>query len=181
MDVRSEWIFAYGSLIWRPDFEWRERHRAEVKGWARRFWQGSADHRGVPGAPGRVVTLVEQAEASCVGRVFRVAEDQMEAILAQLDIREQGGYERVGVSVGLGTGRRVEAVTYVAPPGNPHWLGPGPWEATVQQIRSARGPSGSKVDCVLALADALHRLVFVDDHVRGLARALRKPRNASPA
>ena len=139
----------------------------------RRFWQGSHDHRGVPSAPGRVVTLVSEPDARCEGMAWRVAGERAEETLARLDHRERDGYDRQTLELHLDDGRCVRGITWVASPANPSWLGPAPIDALVAQIRASEGPSGTNADYVLALADGLERLGFVDPHVAELAARLR--------
>ena len=59
-------ILGYGSLIFKADFPFLERRPASIEGWARRFWQGSHDHRGTPERPGRVLTLCYNKSCGCV-------------------------------------------------------------------------------------------------------------------
>lgn len=167
----SRWLFAYGSLIWRPDFPFERRIPARLHGWVRRFWQGSVDHRGVPGAPGRVVTLCPREGGSCAGEVYRIAADQAGAVLARLDHREKGGYARLALPVELCDGTTLESVlVYVATPDNPNYLGPAAIERIAEQVAYARGPSGANSQYVLELASALRRLGEQDPHVFELER-----------
>ena len=99
----SLWIFGYGSLIWRPGFDYLERRPARLAGWQRRFWQGSHDHRGVPERPGRVVTLVRTGEGHCDGMAYRVDRATVAEVFENLDHREKNGYRRYDVTLQTGT------------------------------------------------------------------------------
>lgn len=166
------WIFGYGSLLWRPDLPFVERRVGHVRGWARRFWQGSPDHRGRPGAPGRVVTLVRRPGARCDGIAYRVRGADAAGVLARLDRREQAGYERLVERMRSPVGD-VDVVAYVATPGNPNFLGPAPVDAIAAEIRVRSGPSGTNLDYALRLARALRDLGAVDEHVFAVAERLR--------
>jgi cation transport regulator ChaC len=172
----TDWVFGYGSLIWRPTFAFLEQRAGWIEGWTRRFWQGSTDHRGVPGSPGRVVTLVPQAGARCSGIAYRLHDEDREAVLAHLDHREKGGYARHEVHFHA---RQQEgptrALVYIATEANPEYLGPASLGELVAQIRQARGPSGPNVEYVLRLAEALRSMDAEDaddEHVFALAAAL---------
>jgi glutathione-specific gamma-glutamylcyclotransferase len=168
------WIFAYGSLIFRPSFLHLERRRAFLPGYMRRFWQGSPDHRGVPEAPGRVATLVPAPDEWCGGCVYRIDTQYADTILSELDVREQAGFERhlLPVHDAPHGNAFAEAIVYVARQGNPHFLGPLAESEIAAWVRRSRGPSGPNADYVLALRDALRNLDIADPHVEEIARHL---------
>lgn len=163
----TDWVFGYGSLIYKADFPYRKREVASIQGWTRRFWQGSHDHRGTPEAPGRVVTLVPVPGAVCRGMAYRVDNE----VFAHLDHREKNGYERHRVDITLvESGTTVNGLLYVAGENNPAFLGPDTPEAMAAHIAGARGPSGSNRDYLLRLAEALREIGDADAHVNDLER-----------
>jgi len=172
--MTSLWVFGYGSLVWRPAFPFAEQRPGYITGFWRRFWQGSTDHRGVPGAPGRVVTLVPAPEGRTWGMAYRVEPDATEDVLARLDHREQGGYDRHELAIhDADDGPFATALVYLARPDNPNYLGEAPLAEIAAQVRRSRGPSGPNPEYVLRLAEALDDMGIDDPHVHELAALLR--------
>ena len=174
LDQNGLWIFGYGSLIWRTEFPYAESRPAWINGWSRRFWQGSTDHRGVPGAPGRVVTLVEDPGAICWGRAYRLDPRLEDKVMAQLDYREKGGYERDQVALHFSRTESLIGTLYHATPDNKNYLGDADISLIAKQVLQAHGPSGPNTEYVLQLQAALAELGAEDEHVNELASALRQ-------
>ncbi len=174
----SQWVFGYGSLVWRPAFPFAEQRPGYISGFWRRFWQGSTDHRGVPGAPGRVVTLVPARDGRTWGMAYRVEPDVLDEVLVQLDHREQGGYDRHELEVHDRDDRAfATALVYLARPDNPNYLGEAPLPEIAAQVRRSTGPSGPNPEYVLRLAEALEAMGVEDPHVDALAALVRAGRD----
>ncbi|MGH8215448.1 MAG: gamma-glutamylcyclotransferase, partial [Rhodanobacteraceae bacterium] len=167
--VESVWLFGYGSLIYKVDFPYLERRPAKIRGWTRRLWQGSHDHRGTAEHPGRVATLVAEPGAECSGMAYRVAP----ATFRQLDFREKNGYLRIATRLEFGGGESADGLVYIATADNAAWLGPADEAEIARHVAGSAGPSGSNADYVLRLAQALRELGAIDPHVFAVEAHLR--------
>ncbi len=164
-DAGQVWVFGYGSLIWRPDFAFIEAAPARLKGYSRRFWQGSHDHRGTPYRPGRVVTLIPDVQHHCDGVAYLLDAETVAATFEALDYREKNGYQRNAIRLELHDGRNVTGRVYIAPPDNDAFLGEAHPRDIARQIVQSVGPSGRNLDYLLQLAQALRELQADDSHV----------------
>lgn len=155
------WLFGYGSLIYKADFPYLARRPASITGWARRFWQGSHDHRGTPDKPGRVVTLIEAPGTVCAGMAYRITPDVFE----HLDHREKNGYLRVTTPLTFADDQHEQGLVYIATADNAAFLGEASEQQIADHIAASHGPSGSNAEYLLQLAEALRQLDVVDEHV----------------
>ena len=176
------WVFGYGSLIFRPGFAYVARREGFICDWSRRFWQASPDHRGTPQSPGRVATIVASPGSQCWGVAYRVAAAERAGVLAYLDERECGGYERRSLPFFTPDGEPLDSVlVYIAEHGNPNFVGPEDTAITAACVRAACGLMGPNLDYVWQLATALAHMGADDAHVFELAQALELVLATNPA
>ena len=83
----ERWVFGYGSLMWRPGFDYVERQSATLYGRRRAFCIYSVHHRGTYERPGLVLGLAPGG--SVRGAAYRVSETDWLEVYAYLREREQ--------------------------------------------------------------------------------------------
>ena len=147
MSKASEhWVFAYGSLMWRPGFAFLERLPARLHGRRRAFCIYSVHHRGTHERRGLVLGLAPGG--STRGIVYRVASEDWPGVYAYLREREQPTetYVEARVTVRLMDGRRLEALSFLSDKAHPQWAGALSLERQADLIAGATGLSGRNVD-----------------------------------
>jgi cation transport protein ChaC len=168
------WVFAYGSLMWRPGFDFAEQAPAALIGAHRALCIYSFHHRGSVAKPGLVLGLDEGG--ACRGIVYRVKPARRDATLAYLREREQitAVYVEAAKPVGLldGSGREIEALCYVADRTHPQYAGRLPLERQAELVRSAAGLSGTNLDYVLNTLRHLEEAGIHDTELAALAARL---------
>ncbi|XP_015056966.1 gamma-glutamylcyclotransferase 2-3 isoform X2 [Solanum pennellii] len=152
------WVFGYGSLIWKPGFNYDDRLFGFIKGYRRVFYQGSTDHRGTPEFPGRTVTLEPAEGENCWGMAYKITkEEDQEVALTYLEVREKQYDQKAYVDLFTEPAASAPAVSGV-----------------LVQIARAEGPSGPNKDYLFQLENALGLLGCEDKHVIDIAKEVRR-------
>ncbi|MBL4927925.1 gamma-glutamylcyclotransferase [Fuscibacter oryzae] len=111
------WVFAYGSLIWKPEFTPVRTLPCDAPGWHRAFTIGLTSWRGTPEAPGLMMALMPGGH--CRGLALQVAAGEERAALIALITRETPYLEllpsRRWLVVETAEGQ-LTALTFYAPP-----------------------------------------------------------------
>jgi cation transport protein ChaC len=162
------WVFGYGSLIWRPDFEFAEQRPALVRGWHRALKMWSRVNRGTPECPGLVFGML--SGGSCRGMVFRIAQPHARQVMINLWQREMvlGVYDPrwLPCETQQGTVRALAFTLSRKSPSHTGVLSPDEYQRIFAQ---ARGKYGTTLDYAQATFDELQRMGI---HDRALGRLL---------
>ena len=168
------WVFGYGSLMWRPGFDFVEQAPARLIGEHRALCVYSFVHRGTPEKPGLVLSL--DRGGACRGIAFRVPEQKRNETIAYLRAREQvtSVYREVMRSVWLENDarQRVSALTYVVDRGHVQYAGRLSLQEQLSHVRQGHGQSGANRDYVTSTVKAIEAQGFRDTQLHRLATML---------
>jgi cation transport protein ChaC len=164
-------VFAYGSLMWRPDFPYIEIVPASLHGYHRAFCIRSTHYRGTREKPGLVLGL--DRGGMCHGRMFRVAAQHATEVADVLHAREMvtGVYEPRWLRLRLSDGTLTRALGYVADRKHPQYAGKLAVIEMARRIRAASGLSGSNIDY---LRNTVRHLEDMGIHEGSLHQVLRQ-------
>jgi cation transport protein ChaC len=168
------WVFGYGSLMWRPGFEFIEQVPARLIGEHRALCVYSFDHRGTPEKPGLVLGL--DRGGACRGIAFRVAAKHRGDTVDYLRSREQttNVYREVMRSVWLEdeARQRVSALAYVVDRGHVQYAGRPSLADQLRHVQQGHGRSGNNRDYVLSTVKSIEAQGFRDAQLHQLALML---------
>ncbi|WP_428641690.1 gamma-glutamylcyclotransferase [Roseibium sp.] len=161
-DPEQAWLFAFGSLMWKPDFGFCEQRRARVAGWHRAFCLGpDTRYRGNPERPGIMLSL--DRGGFCDGIAFRLHETGLPECLASLIAREPPippAWVHAETEQGA-----ITALAFVCDPVGFGYVGGLAPEETARRIAPAVGMLGSMADYLFNTASHLEEMGIHDPHV----------------
>ncbi|HYC05245.1 MAG TPA: gamma-glutamylcyclotransferase [Azospirillaceae bacterium] len=163
------WVFGYGSLMWRPGFDFAEQHIAELKGYHRSFCVYSFRHRGTRRKPGAVLGL--DRGGSCKGMAYRVPPDRAGPVLEYLWEREMmNRVYRPRLLPVRWPGGQARAVAFVVLRDHEQYCGRLPLPELAALIRQGEGESGRNTDYLASTVEHLRELGIHDRALEALCR-----------
>jgi len=162
------WVFAYGSLIWNPEFEPAGRQRATAYGWHRSFSLKIERWRATTAQPGLMLAL--ERGGRCDGVVFLLSEERrrqdLRALIAReirySEVKDMVRWIQVKTPNGVG-----KALTFWASGKRAGLTNPVPFEEAAMLIAGACGEGGS---CAQYLRNTIVDLQAEGIHDRNLWR-----------
>ncbi len=173
------WVFAYGSLIWRPEFDYVERRVATLHGYHRALCLWSRVNRGTPECPGLVFGL--DRGGACRGVVYRLSGKEVPDFFPKLWAREMstGSYQPRWQRCTTPEGP-VLALAFVMDRDCPAYISALPRAELLAIIRRAKGKFGPCTDYVVQTESALRDAGIRDRKLESIARELADTRTSLP-
>ncbi|MET3928018.1 gamma-glutamylcyclotransferase [Devosia sp. 2618] len=161
------WIFAYGSLIWKPACDYVEMRKGLVRGWHRSFCLGWNNRfRGSDENPGLMLAL--DRGGACNGVLYRLPPGKIAESLTQLFEREMGWkpspFPPRWVNVKSGD-RIIRAITFCIDRNSGRYVSGLSVEDVASVLAKAVGSRGSMAEYLYATVSHLEEMGIHDPHL----------------
>lgn len=160
------WVFAYGSLIWKPAANMAEKRRSTALGWHRSFCLEMRSWRGSPEHPGLMMAL--RRGGSCEGIAQRPLGDDRHSLMVKLLRREIGGpkgFAALRVIEVLSDDGPLRALCFYADPPEVAQATELPIERIASILARACGHVGSGAEYLYKTVAALQAVDIHDPHL----------------
>jgi glutathione-specific gamma-glutamylcyclotransferase len=161
------WVFAYGSLIWNPAFDFVEKKLAVARGWRRIFCLGwDYRFRGNSEQPGLMLALDRGGQ--CNGIVYRLPEGDLKPNLDRLVRREMSmvptAFPPRWIKLATSDGP-IQALTFAMNRNSGRYVSGLDDDAMAAVLASACGFRGSMAEYLFATVQHLEELGIHDRHL----------------
>ena len=166
-DHDEVWIFAYGSLIWKPACDFIEMRTGRVHGWHRAFCLGWNNRfRGSDANPGLMLAL--DRGGACNGVLYRLPPGQIEQAMHKLLEREMGWlpspFPPRWVNARSGD-RTIRALTFCIDRHSGRYVSGLTIDAIADVLATATGSRGSMAEYLYATVQHLEDMGIHDPHL----------------
>ena len=165
------WLFAYGSLLWRPGFHPTQRLLARLEGYRRDGCVWTVKARGNPIHPGLGLGLRRTDQDHCQGLALKVPEEDRAGMLERLWQREMltGVYQPTWVELTVShSSATLRALAFVVNEEHPQYARDLSADEQATCIATAYGKLGSCKAYWDNTLQALHQAGFSDPYLEWL-------------
>ena len=159
-------VFAYGSLIWKPEFESVEHVRGQLNGWQRSFCLKIERWRGTRACPGLMMAL--DRAGLCQGVVYKLPEGNELAQIERMLRREMTYIPSTNaptvLEIEVGD-QRLRALAFVASDTGLSYAGNLTLEEVAQTLSRAAGHWGSGAEYLYNTVSHLEQYGIHDEHL----------------
>ena len=168
-------IFAYGSLIWKPEFEYINASVGWLHGWHRSFCMKIERWRGTRAVPGLMMAL--DSKGSCWGVIYELSDENKKAQVEKILRREMTNKPPTNVprvlKANMG-GKMVRAIAFTSNPNGPTFVKDIPLPKVAEILAKAAGHWGTGAEYLFNTVSHLQQLGIEDRNLWQLQKLVAK-------
>jgi cation transport protein ChaC len=166
------WIFGYGSLIWKTEFQYLEKSIATIDGYKRDFCVMTNDHRGNNKNAGLVLGLEEDFKSVVIGIAYKVCSTKIDIVDKYLTKRElsENAYYPSEIEILLSNNKKVKALTYLVNKSSESYKPKLTDKQKADIISKSYGKSGTNLDYYKNTKNTLIELGVIHEDIFDISK-----------